>query len=160
MTTAKRMGAVACALAVLLLAVALVTGSLAHSAPAELAVTDAIIRLPVVPGRPAAGYFMIRGGVQPDRLLSVASPLARIEMHETMSHGGAMRMVPLKSVPVAAGRQLAFANGGKHLMIFGLPTSLKPGDRLKLTFTFEKAGAVPVEAIARSAVDAASHAHY
>lgn len=160
MTTAKRMGVLACGLAVVLLAVALVTGRFAHSAPAQLAVADAVVRLGVVPGRPAAGYFTIHGGVQPDRLLSVASPLARIELHETLSQGGAMRMVPLKSVPVAAGQRLAFANGGKHLMIFGLPASVKPGDRLKLTFTFEKAGAVPVEAVARSATDAESHASH
>lgn len=159
MTIAKRMGAIACGLAVVLLAVALVTGRLAHSAPAQLSVTDAVVRLAVVPGRPAAGYFTVRGGVQADRLLSVASPLARIEMHQTIAQNGTMRMAPMKSLPIPAGSKVEFASGGRHLMIYGLPASVKPGHKLTLTFTFEKAGAVPVEAVARSAVDAASHAY-
>jgi copper(I)-binding protein len=158
MTTAKRMGTIACCLAVLLLAVALVTGRLAHSAPAQLSVEDAVVRLPVVPGRPAAGYFTIRGGVHADRLLGVASPIARIEMHATTRQGGAMRMTPLMSVEVPATATVAFASGGRHLMIYGLPASVKPGQRVKLTFTFEKAGAIPVEAVARTAADANPHA--
>jgi len=159
MTTAKRMGTIACGLAVLLLVAALVTGRLAHSAPAQLAIESAVVRLPVVAGRPAAGYFTIRGGVHADRLLSVASPLARIEMHGTTMAGGAMRMTPLKAVEVPATAAVAFAPGGRHLMIFGLPADVKPGDRLKLTFTFEKAGAIPAEAIAQTAADTPHAGH-
>jgi periplasmic copper chaperone A len=157
-TKAKNIGAIAIAVAVLLLGVALVTGRLAHSAPAQLLVSDAVVRLAVVPGRPAAGYFTLAGGARPDRLLSVASPVARIEMHETLTVSGAMRMAALKMVDVPAGASVEFKPGGKHLMLFGLPAALKSGDELILTFTFEKAGAVPVTAVARSATDAA-HAH-
>jgi len=156
---AKNIGAVAVAIAILLLGVALVTGRLAHSAPAQLVVTDAVIRLAVVPGRPAAGYFVVNGGALPDRLLSVASPQARIEMHESITTGGTTRMTAMKMVDIPAGAQVRFNPGGKHLMLFGLPATLKPGDKLTLTFTFEKAGAVPVAAVARSATDAA-HAHH
>lgn len=158
MTKARNIGAVAVAIAILLLGVALVTGRLAHSAPAQLLVTDAVVRLGVVPGRPAAGYFTVNGGSRPDRLLSVASPVARIEMHESMMVGGAMRMAAMKMVDVPAGTRVEFKPGGKHLMLFGLPATIKPDDELTLTFTFEKAGAVPVAAVARSATDAA-HTH-
>jgi len=160
-TTAKKLGTIAVALAVLLLGIALVTGRLAHSAPAGLAVADASVRLPVVPGRPGAGYFTVVGGAQPDRLLGVASPVARIEMHDMVAAGGVMRMTPVKSVPVPARGRVEFKSGGKHLMLYGLPADLAPGAKLTLTFTFERAGAVPVEAVARSATDAsASHAHH
>jgi copper(I)-binding protein len=152
-TKPRTVGVVAVAVAVLLLAVALVTGRLAHSAPAQLLVTEAVVRLPVVPGRPAAGYFTINGGARADRLLSVASPVARIEMHETLMANGKMRMAPMEMVDVPAGKPVVFAPGGKHLMLFGLPASVKPGQPLTLTFTFEKAGAVPVKAVARSATD-------
>jgi periplasmic copper chaperone A len=158
-TKAKNIGAVAVAIAVLLLGVALVTGRLAHSAPAQLLVGDATVRLAVVPGRPAAGYFTVTGGARPDRLLSVASPVARIEMHRTVEAGGAMRMVAMKMVDIPAGSRVEFKPGGRHLMLFGLPAATKAGDELTLTFTFEKAGAVPVTAVARSAVDDA-HAHH
>ena len=154
MSKARNIGVAAVALAILLLAVALVSGRLAHSAPAQLTVSDAIVRLGVVPGRPAAGYFTLNGGAQADRLLGVASPVARVEMHETIMANGRMRMTPMKMLDVGAGKRIAFAPGGKHLMIFGLPAGVKPGDDVRLVFTFEKAGAVPVTAIARSATDA------
>lgn len=159
MTRAKNIGAIAIVIAVLLLGVALVSGRLAHSAPAQLLVNEAVVRLAVVPGRPAAGYFIINGGARPDRLLSVASPVARIEMHETVNANGKMRMAPMKMVDVPAAARIEFKPGGKHLMLFGLPATIKPGDELTLTFTFEAAGAVPVTAVARSATDA-SHAHH
>ena len=159
MTKAKNAGAIAIAIAVLLLGVALVTGRLAHSAPAQLLVSDAIVRLSAVPGRPAAGYFTITGGARGDRLLSVASPVARIEMHQTVMANGAMRMVPMNMVDVPAAARVEFKPGGKHLMLFGLPAATKPAAELTLTFTFEKAGAVPVTAVARSATDDA-HAHH
>ena len=160
-TKGRNIGAIAVALAVLLLGVALVAGQLAKSAPVQLLVGDAVVRLAPVPGRPAAGYFVVNGGAQADRLLSVASPMARIEMHETMMANGAMRMTPMKSVAIPAGARVAFESGGRHLMIFGLPADVKPGSKLTLTFTFEKAGAVPVEAVVRSAADVdGSHAHH
>lgn len=155
MSKARNIGVVAVAIAILLLGVALVSGRLAHSAPAQLTVSDAIVRLGVVPGRPAAGYFTLNGGAQTDRLLGVASPVARVEMHETVMANGRMRMTPMKMVDVPAGRRIAFAPGGKHLMIFGLPAGVGPGDEVRLVLTFEKAGAVPVTAVARSATDAA-----
>lgn len=153
-TSAKNIGVMAVGIAVLLLAVALVTGRLAHSAPAQLTVTDAIVRLPVVPGRPAAGYFTLSGGAKADRLLGVASPIARIEMHETLMANGRMRMAPMEMLDVPAGQRIAFAPGGKHLMLFGLPAGVKHGADVRLVFTFEKAGAVPVTAVARSATSA------
>lgn len=162
MTETKNMGAIAVAIAVVLLAVALVAGRLAHSAPAQLVVRDAVVRLAAVPGRPAAGYFVVMGGARDDRLLSVASPMARIEMHETMMANGAMRMAPMKVAEVPAGGHVVFGPGGKHLMIYGLPAEVRPGGKVTLTFTFEHAGAVPVTAVARSATDdaAASHSHH
>lgn len=154
MSKARNIGVVAVAIAILLLGVALVSGRLAHSAPAQLTVSDAVVRLAVVPGRPAAGYFTLNGGAQPDRLLGVASSLARVEMHETIMANGRMRMTAMKMLDVGAGKRIAFAPGGKHLMIYGLPASVTPGDDVRLVFTFEKAGAVAVTAVARSATDA------
>ncbi|MDO9490505.1 MAG: copper chaperone PCu(A)C [Sphingomonadaceae bacterium] len=155
MSKARNIGVAAVAIAILLLAVALVSGRLAHSAPPQLTISDASVRLAVVPGRPAAGYFTLNGGAQADRLLGVSSPVARVEMHETVMANGRMRMTPMKMLDVAAGARVAFAPGGKHLMIYGLPSSVKPGGEVRLVFTFEKAGAVPVTANARSATESA-----
>jgi copper(I)-binding protein len=56
-------------------------------------------------------------------------------------------MRQLAGIALPAGETIAFAPGGKHLMIFGLDPKLKPRDRLRLTFRFR--AAPPVEAEAR-----------
>ena len=163
---ARRMGLAACILAVLLLAVALVSGALAQTAQAtKPQVSDVWIRLPAVAGRPAAGYLMIMGGTKADRLTGVTSPLAaRVEMHETKSEGGAMRMLPVKNLDVAAGSHIMFMPGDKHLMLFGLSPTAKPGAKIPLTLTFANSGSVTVEATARAAGEAApsspGHGHH
>src|ERR1044072_5320685 len=73
------------------------------------------VRLPAIPGRPAAGYFNLPAPDRDDILLSVTSPqVGRIEMHESMTNGTMSSMRPLDRVPVRAGEQLSFAPGGRH----------------------------------------------
>jgi hypothetical protein len=110
--------------------------------PAEIEVSDAWVRLPAAAGRPGSGYFTLTGGAQGTTLISVRSDLAiRTEMHATMRMGGsggmgAMTMRPLAVVPLAAEGEVRFAPGGRHLMLYGVSPSLKPGDTTILTFTF------------------------
>jgi copper(I)-binding protein len=158
----KRMGWAACALAVLLLGLAAVTGSLARSAELDRPeVSMAAVRLAPVAGRPAGGYFMIMGGSTADRLVAVEAPKPiRVEMHETKNAGGRMSMVAIPNLPVPAGAHIMFEPGGKHLMLYGVPATVKAGATMKLTFRFEKAGAVTVDAAVRTAGDAVpSHDH-
>jgi periplasmic copper chaperone A len=147
--TARRFGIGACAVALMLLALALVTGGAAQSRAlaSKPELSDVSVRLPVVPGRPGAGYFMLMGGTAADRLVSVsASPPVRVAMHETVNRDGRMKMLPLGALPVGANDHIMFERGGKHLMLYDLPATLKPGGVLPLTFRFEKAGAVTVRA--------------
>lgn len=120
-------------------AVALLGGCLK---PAEIEVGDAWVRLPAAAGRPGSGYFTLTGGAQGTTLISVRSDLAiRTEMHETMKvagpgNAGAMTMRPLAAVPLAAQGEVRFAPGGRHLMLYGVSPSLKPGGTTILTFAF------------------------
>jgi hypothetical protein len=164
--TARKFGIGACAAAMVLLAVALVTGERANSQamPARPQVSDASVRLPVVAGRPGAGYFMLMGGAAADRLLSVSAPAPiRVEMHETVRRDGRMAMLPLGALPVAVNEHIMFERGGKHLMLYDIPTTLKAGGTLPLTFRFEKAGAMKVNAklvaATAAAPKAAEHVH-
>jgi len=143
----KAIGRLACALAVVLLAGAFVSGALADSVPQSVPrsvtaaaagdgqhvrVTDAVIQLSAVPGRPAAGYLSLTGT---GTLTAVSSPLAsRIEMHRSMTAGAVTRMAPLPAVQVRG--TAVFTPGGDHLMIFGLDQSLKPGAAVPLSLTF------------------------
>lgn len=121
-------------------------------------VTDAVVTVPAVPGGPGAGYFILRGAGGGGTLQAMASPrVERIELHETRSEGGMSRMAAIGQVAVGNG-EVRFEPGGKHAMLFGVDPALKVGDRLTLTFTFEGAPAVTVEADVRGPGQAhASH---
>jgi len=105
----------------------------------QLSVSDAWVRLAAVPGRPAAGYFTLHGGPTDATLISVATDVAvRTEMHEMKAGptAGAMTMDAVQQLPVRAKQEVRFAPGGKHLMLFDLNPSVKPGGKLTFTFTF------------------------
>lgn len=110
-------------------------------------VEDAWVRLPAVPGRPAAGYATVRGDGSSDRaLVGVSSPAAeRAELHESMAgHGGMMAMQPLDRVRVKG--TVGFGPGGKHIMLFGLSPDLRAGGTIPMTFAFEDGAKVTVDA--------------
>ena len=126
----------------------------AAPAPQEPAAT---VRLPAVPGRPGAGYLSLNIQSDHGALVSVTSPQAgRIEMHETMSGGGQMSaMRPLARIPVRERETLRFEPGGRHLMLYDLAEDLATGDRVVLTFHFERGPPETVEAVAQPAGGAA-----
>jgi copper(I)-binding protein len=81
-----------------------------------------------------------------DRLVSASSPAAgSVEIHEHASEGGVMKMRRIDGLAVPAGASVMLKPGGYHLMLMDLKQPLKQGDKLQLTLTFEKAGALSVE---------------
>lgn len=104
-------------------------------------VTDAFIRIPP-PGAPmAAGYFHLKNpGAQTLILRSISSPAyASIEMHETTVENGVSKMRALESVSVAAGEELVFESGGRHLMLSGPTETLSGKTRISVTLQLESA---------------------
>jgi copper(I)-binding protein len=125
-----------------------------HNAAANTANTNTvaatpgpIVRLPAVPGRPAAGYFDYRVAGDRGALLSVSSPqAARVEMHETMDMGGMTEMRPLSRIPVRDGETLSFTPGGRHLMLFDIARDVAAGGRIDLILHFERGDPVTISA--------------
>jgi copper(I)-binding protein len=112
-------------------------------------VTNAVVTLPAVPGRPGAAYFTLLSN-RPARLTAITSPqVGRIELHETMSMNGMSRMEPLHEVAIAAGTPLIFQPGGRHAMLYDVAPTLRRGQRVALTFTIEPFPPVTVEAEVR-----------
>jgi periplasmic copper chaperone A len=105
---------------------------------APKSVQAAVVRLAAVPGNPAAAYFTVHAGPVDDRLMSVSSPLVlRAEMHDMKMDGAMMSMTPLTDgVPLKAGESVAFASGGKHVMLFDVSPRVQPGRKMPLTLTF------------------------
>jgi copper(I)-binding protein len=52
---------------------------------------------------------------------------------------------------------LVFEPGGRHAMLFGIAPRVKPGDRIPITFSFNVAPPITVEAEVRAAGDEAPH---
>lgn len=99
------------------------------------------------PGVPGVGFITLtNSSKKADRLLSATSPAAeRIEIHETQMQGGVMKMRALaKGVALPAGKTVALAPGGTHLMLFGPRQPLLAGQSLPVTLKFEHAGAMEV----------------
>ena len=125
--------------------------------PAELRADGAWVRLPAAAGRPGAAYFTVHGGETADTLLGVTTPAAlRVEMHESIKGAdGMMAMKPINDVAVPARGTLAFAPGGKHVMLFDLGPRVVAGQRIPLRLSFAGGKTLEVQAMVVSAGDAA-----
>ncbi len=113
----------------------------------EITVEEAVVSLPAVPGRPGAAYFTLRTSSEPVRLVGISSPkIGRIELHETIDDNGMSRMVTIEDPLVSPGEPMTFEPGARHAMLFDLDPGLRPGGTVALTFSFDQAPAVTVEA--------------
>jgi hypothetical protein len=121
-------------------------------------VEDAMVMLPPVPGRPGAAYFTLRTNNDPTKIVSVTSPkVGRIELHETREEKGISKMRPIADLTFPQSGVMEFKPGGRHAMLFGLDRALKAGDKVPLTFAFEPAPPVTVQAEVHAAGSHARH---
>ena len=110
------------------------------------------------PGQPTGGaYLSVRNaGAAGDKLVSATAEVAAsVELHEMKMDGNVMRMREVSAVDVPAGQAVELKPGGLHIMLMGLKTPLKQGDKFPLKLKFEKAGEVTVTVNVEGA--AASH---
>ncbi len=101
---------------------------------------------PAAAGGVTAGYVTLtnRAGL-PDRLTGASSPAAaRVGLHESRMSGSMSSMRPLAFVAIAGHGAVAFAPGGKHLMIEGLRRPLRLGETVPITLDLDRAGSVRV----------------
>jgi copper(I)-binding protein len=99
-----------------------------------LAIRDGRLSLPAVAGNPAAAYFTLTNDSRATTAVAAVTVAGArsAEIHQTM--GGSMGKVDrLESDP---GTRLEFIPGGRHVMVFGLNSALKPGDKVELTLSF------------------------
>ena len=138
----------------LALFVALVTGSglyplQAHEGSSK-GVTVAHPWVRATPGGStiAAAFMEIKTatGVS-DKLIAASSPVAgRVEVHTHIKDGDVMKMRRVEALELKPGESRVMKPSGDHVMMFDLKTPLKEGELVKLVLSFEKAGAIEVEA--------------
>ncbi|MBW4331858.1 copper chaperone PCu(A)C [Stakelama sp. CBK3Z-3] len=117
--------------------------------PEQPRADHAWIRLSAIAGRPAAEYFDLDGGRRDDALVAARTPAAaRAELHESMKtrDGAMMTMKKLDRVPLPAGGHVAFAPGGRHVMLFDVNPKLQPGDTVPFTLTLASGATVSAQA--------------
>lgn len=143
---------------VLLIAAAAALSACARQAPdcGALKVDDAWVRAVPEGAGMTAAYLVLRNpGSASVRVTDFSSnAFGRVKMHmTTMSHGQA-RMHHMDALTVPAGEQVAFAPGGRHLMLFEPQTALEAGKSVRmslacgdaqLTFTAEVRKRAPLE---------------
>jgi hypothetical protein len=121
-------------------------------------VSDVWVRLPAAKSRPGGAYFRMEAGSEGTRLVGVSSPSVRwIELHETSMTGGKTKMKKHKEIEFPSRGELVFEPGERHAMLFGIDSKVKAGDRIPLTFSFNVAPPITVEAEVRAAGEEAPH---
>jgi copper(I)-binding protein len=121
-------------------------------------VSDVWVRLPAAKSRPGGAYFRMEAGSEGTRLLGVSSPSVRwIELHETETTGSRTKMKQRKEIEFPSRGELVFEPGERHAMLFGIGTKVKPGDKIPLTFSFNVAPPITVEALVVAAADESPH---
>lgn len=124
----------------LVLATALASLLSALPALAQVTVKDPWVRA-TVPAQTATGAFMTLTAGEEARLVAARSPLAKVvEIHEMKMEGGVMKMRPVGSLTLPAGKPVSLDPGGYHLMLMGLKQQVKAGDTVPLTLVVETQG--------------------
>ena len=141
---------------ILLAAAALAVTACKPKLADQTRVKDAWVRLSPVAGRPAAGYFELKGGTADDKLVRIDSAVVdKIELHQNGISGGMMTMTPIAEVAIPAGGKVEFSPEGNHAMLYGVNAAIKPGTAIPLLFHF--ASGKSFEAEAKTVAAGADH---
>jgi hypothetical protein len=151
------------------LLVASVAAGCTSGGGSSITVTDPWARASSAVAAAGAAYMTIENtGSAADALVGASSPVAAtVEVHETVtmegaapsdgmgasspapSGGGMMGMQPVARLEIPAGGTVDLKPGSYHIMLIDLNQELKPGAKIEITLTFEKAGKITVTAEVR-----------
>lgn len=130
--------------AALALAIAMLVAC-GQSTQAPVSVSDPWANATPVGASVAAVYLEVVVA-KADTLLSASTTVADlVEMHTSSEENGMMRMRPLPTVELAAGKPFSFAPGGAHFMLMGLRQPLVAGMRFPMSLQLRHAGSINVQ---------------
>ena len=124
-------------------------------APAGIAVDNARLMLPPVPGNPGAVYFDISNSGEKDMMIFSVSVegAGSAMMHQMGTTNGQTSMDEVLQINVPAGETLAFEPGGLHVMAMDLADTVAAGGESEVTLTFAGGDKVSCSAEVRAAGD-------
>lgn len=132
--------------------------SCAASDGGAVSASDAFVREQAdADGMTAAYFTLCNGTMAPVTLTGIATGVAGMaELHETRRDGeGVVSMAPTGDIDLAPGELLVFEPGGRHAMLMDLSGPIVAGDTASLVLQFTDGSSVSIDAVARSAADAA-----
>ena len=117
-----------------------------------------------VPGQKTGSVYLELTSASDAALVAAGSPAAaRAELHSMTMDGGVMRMRALPRVELPAGKKVALAPGGMHVMLVDLKQPLKAGDKVPVTLSVQSSGTslttLKLEVPVRAAADSAAEHH-
>jgi copper(I)-binding protein len=87
-------------------------------------------------GMTAVFGTLVNNSSQEVTVVSAASPISPVEIHEVVMSGGAMTMREKEEgITIPAGGSHVLEPGGDHLMLMELSQPVRPGDEVHLTLT-------------------------
>ena len=105
------------------------------------------------PGQQVAGAYLQITSAVPAKLIAASSPVAgSVEIHSMRLEGGIMKMRQLRDLDLPANKTVKLEPGGLHLMLLDLKAPLKPGDRVPLRLTVQRANQGSLEMEVRAEV--------
>jgi copper(I)-binding protein len=114
----------------------------------DLTITDFYVRM-APPGTPTTGAFMtIKNNSNTDRkLLKAESPAAKtVELHKHINDNGVMKMRQVMEIDVKSQGQAELKPGSYHVMLIDLRQTLKEGETIPLTLTFDDGSTKKIDA--------------
>lgn len=122
-----------------------VTASSGAAPTQPIVISQARVVPPLPPSRTAAAYFTVTNTTgKADRLLSVITGAGEESVLHVYVKG--VMTSPPDGVVVPAHGRLVLRTGQGHVMIENVFGTLKPGDNVNLSLTFQNAGTIDVDA--------------
>lgn len=136
-----------------LFSAALLSVVLASPAIADVKIEEPWVRA-TVPQQKATGAFMRITAQNDARLVAVRSPVAgKTEIHEMILEKDVMKMRPMVSIALPAGKTVELRPGAHHVMLLDLANPVRDGEVIPLTLIVEdkdgKRETIDVKAVAR-----------
>jgi copper(I)-binding protein len=138
----------------------LVYGISAEVEKALIEITGAWVR-EVLPGQTISAAYLTLENLsdQADAVTGISCDCAKtVEMHRMIHTAGKMKMEMVHRLELPAKGKLELKPGGFHLMLFGVKSGLKEGDKVNLTFEFEHSKKMTIEATVKAA-EGKKHEH-
>jgi len=105
----------------------------------SLMVMNGWVRLTPPVAKNSAAYFILHNTSDKDvTVVGVNTKIAKMTMmHDVVIEKSLARMVHLDKLKVPAGSQVAFAPGGKHVMLVGLTSKLSTDKKVNIQFKLD-----------------------